>query len=177
MLFTEKVYRLRVARHSRLQDPIWLTSTASVIGSLVVTVFFTARVPWTALDPQTRQCSLRFTRAAVITFSVFFLAAGVYIMGIFICIICSSVRSEGTQMSRKSSDPFAERSTSIFNRRRERYREWRKSCRQTDHSVRKNFIGWTAMLSMTLINIVVYETKSEAKRSHICFISCITDSE
>ncbi|KAJ4358675.1 uncharacterized protein N0V89_003259 [Didymosphaeria variabile] len=39
----------------------------------------------------------------------------------------------------------------------------------------KNIIGWASMLSFTLINMTVYLTRTDAKRSHICLLSCLTD--
>lgn len=177
MIFNEHVHMLRAPRLSRKRDPVWLTCTICVLTGLGGSLFLTAAAPRTQLEHMTKQCEIRLTMSALISFGVFLFAVGLYLAVILFRMIWLALKSHDVSISTRTST-YTERRLSFLSVSRDgklQENEW--SRKRTTIVLCKNLVGWTAMLVIAAINMAVYLTHDGAKKSHICLLICLTDGK
>ncbi|KAK7189611.1 hypothetical protein PSPO01_04614 [Paraphaeosphaeria sporulosa] len=176
MNFNEHVHSLRVPRVTRIRDPVWLTCTVCVIAGVAGSIFFAAAAPVAQLEGKTGQCNIHLTKEAIISLSTFLLAVGTYLTGTLVCILWPALKSHAVPISTRTST-YTERRMSFLSVSKDgRLQEDERSRKSNNIMLCKNLMGWTAILSIAVINMTVYLTRAEAKRSHVCLLSCVTDA-
>ncbi|KAF1970929.1 hypothetical protein BU23DRAFT_537413 [Bimuria novae-zelandiae CBS 107.79] len=177
MVFNERVHSLRVPYTARIRDPVWVLCTFSIVGGVVITIVFVAVVPWARLDHKSGQCRILIPSEGIIGFCVFLFSVGVFLTGIFIFLLWPRLRWRMSAASRYPSLRCDQGKVLVAGQNGHPAQQERTKDRWSGYSVLcKNVMGWVTMLFITLINCTVYITKSGAKRSHICLLSCLTDA-
>lgn len=177
MVFNERVHDLRVPSVQRLRDPVWITCSLCVAAGVAASIFLAAVAPLAHLERRTGQCNIRLTQGAVITFSTFLLAVGIYLTCMFICILLSALRSHRATVSTVSPTCTKCPTSFVSISRRGTLPTHEQDRKCNSGTLCKDLAGWVAMLSFTLINSTIYHTWDGAKRSHICLLSCLTDGK
>jgi len=177
MIFNERVHTLRAPYLKRVRDPVWVSCTVCILAGVAVSVFFAAAAPLAQLEHKTGQCSIRLTQENVIGFSTFLLAVGGYLTCVFLCILSFALKAHKAPVSARSSTLTERRMKFVSVSRSGTLQEDDLGRKRDDTMLFKHVFGWTAMLLLTLTNVTVYLTRTDAKRSHVCFLGCLTDGE